>query len=132
MLRPEDVAASIRKALRVLVVEDSFMTARAIAHMLQELGAEVLGPVPSVQKAMAVLDLGQCEAAVLDINLGSETVEPVAKRLEEFGIPYFFVSGYASPKSMLQDVKYRKRRLLPKPVEPIMFNEAIAEEFGGA
>lgn len=106
------------------------MTARAIAHMLTDLGVEVLGPVPSVQKAMALLDLGGCDAAVLDINLGSETVEPVAQRLEDTGLPYFFVSGYASPKLMLEDVRYRKRRLLPKPVEPIMFNEAIAAVFG--
>jgi DNA-binding response OmpR family regulator len=129
MMRPDDVAARVRRALRILVVEDSYMTARAIARMLQELGAEVLGPVPSVQKAMAVLDRGGCDAAVLDINLGNETVEPVAQRLEESGLPYLFVSGYSSPKSMMLDARFRRHRLLPKPVEPIMFHEAIESEF---
>ncbi len=132
MMQSKDIASGIRKGMRVLVVEDSFMTARGIAHLLQELGAEVLGPVPSVVKAMELLDLGKCDAAVLDINLGNETVEPVAKRLEESGLPYFFVSGYASPKSMLSDARYRRRRLLPKPVEPIMFREAFSAEFGSA
>ena len=130
MNMPENIAANVRRVLRILVVEDSFMTARAITRLLEEFGAQVLGPVPSVKRAMALLDQGQCDAAVLDINLGNETVEPVAERLEHTGLPYFFVSGYASPKSMLQDPRYKKHRLLPKPVEPTVFHQIVAEEFG--
>jgi two-component SAPR family response regulator len=125
----EELAAGVRKALRILVVEDSFMTARSLTRMLQEFGEEVLGPVPSVKRAMELLDLGGCDAAVLDINLGSETSEAIANRLEMAGLPFFFVSGYASPKSMLLDERYRKRRLIAKPVEPIIFQETIQTEF---
>ena len=32
--------------------------------------------------------------ALLDVNLGSETSIPVARRLAELGIPYAFATGY--------------------------------------
>jgi CheY-like chemotaxis protein len=116
-------------SLRILVVEDSFMTARSIARMLEELGVQVLGPVPSVLKAMEILDAVGCDAALLDINLGNETVEPVAQRLDAQHIPFFFVSGYASPKTMLQNPRYKSRRLVPKPVEPHLLRSAVREVF---
>ena len=123
------VVGKAGRALKILVVEDSFMTARSLARMLQDLGAEVLGPAPTVKKAMDLLDAGDCDAAVLDINLGNETVEPVAKRLHEGGRPFIFVSGYASPKTLLTHPDYRRHRLVPKPVEPASFRQTLAEEF---
>ena len=102
--------------MRVLVVEDSYLAARSLARMLQDLGAEVVGPAPSVQAAMSLIESKGCDAAVLDINLGSETVEPIARRLDDEGRPYFFISGYASPKTMLADPRFASRRprmLLP-------------------
>ena len=116
--------------MRVLVVEDSYLAARSLARMRQDLGAEVVGPAPSVQAAMSLIESKGCDAAVLDINLGSETVEPIARRLDDEGRPYFFISGYASPKTMLADPRFASRRLLSKPVEPVLLNRAVAEEFG--
>ena len=103
--------------LRVLVVEDSFMAASALVHALGELGAEVVGPAPTVRSAMQLLDQGRCDGAVLDINLGDETSEGVAWRLDRQGIPFIFVSGYESPLQMLKNENFRGRTLLSKPVE---------------
>jgi CheY-like chemotaxis protein len=118
------------KSLKILVVEDSFLTARLLARMIQELGAEVLGPAPSVSRALEILASGGCDAAVLDINLGHETSEAIARRLEDIGLPYFFVSGFASPKAMLEDERFKKRPLLPKPVESRRFKEIFTDVFG--
>jgi CheY-like chemotaxis protein len=129
-----DVSAKVGelgRALRVLIVEDSFMTARALTRMLQDFGAEVIGPVPTVKRAMEILDSGACDAALLDINLGSETVEPVAARLDQTGMPFMFVSGYTSPKQILEDPRYKGRRLVSKPIEPRILQQAFAEVFGG-
>ena len=127
LLSAESEAMRIQRALRVLVVEDSFMTARMIVRMIESFGAEVIGPASSVAKAMVLMDSQDFDGAVLDINLGTETVEPVARRLEESGIPYFFVSGYSSPKSMLSNPKFRERTLLSKPVDPREFERAFAD-----
>jgi CheY-like chemotaxis protein len=115
---------------RVLIVEDSFMTARTLKRMVEDCGGVVLGPVPSVERAMALLDAHGCDGAVLDINLGNETVEAVAERLHETGRPFFFVSGYSSPKSMLTDPRFRARTLLAKPVDPRLFERTMAQELG--
>ena len=80
---------------KVLVVEDEYLIASDLASWLEEQGAQVLGPVPTVAEAMALLDAKiMPEVAVLDINLGSEKVFPVADRLDAAGVPFVFVTGY--------------------------------------
>lgn len=130
MLCTSEEASRIGRAMRVLIVEDSYLTAQSLARLLQDLGAEIVGPAPSVSKAMALLDEKGCDAAVLDINLGNETVEPVAHRLQQSGRPFFFVSGYASPKTMLNAPEFLDKRLLAKPIEPAALIQTVAEEFG--
>jgi CheY-like chemotaxis protein len=82
--------------LRVLVVEDEYVIALDLASALAELGAEVIGPVPSVDQALSVIreHAGELDAAVLDINLGSETAYPVAELLRERRVPFVFATGY--------------------------------------
>lgn len=80
---------------RVLVVEDEYVIALDLASSLLELGVEVIGPAPSVEQALAVIreHADELDAAVLDINLGSETVYPVAEVLRERGVPFVFATG---------------------------------------
>lgn len=125
------IATTLAERPRILVVEDSFMTARSIARQLLALGAEVLGPVATVAEAMRLLDGKGCTGAVLDINLGHETSEPVAWRLQEQALPFFFISGYASPKTMLQHQGFRARTLLAKPIEPRLLTETVDKVFRG-
>ena len=80
---------------RVLVVEDDYMIADDMQRALEDEGAVVLGPVPSVLKALRVLDIElHVDGAVLDVNLGSEQVFPVADALQMRGIPFLFTTGY--------------------------------------
>lgn len=113
------------RGLRVLIVEDSYLTARRLARMIEDLGGRVIGPAPSVQAAQHLLDTEGCDAAVLDINLGNETVEPIAERLHQSRRPFLFVSGYSSPKFM--NDKFRDLPLLSKPVEPPALADAMRD-----
>lgn len=80
---------------RVLVVEDEYFLADDVVQALETLGEEVVGPVPSRDKAIALLVSGESiHAAVLDINLQGEDVFPVADALTERGIPFVFATGY--------------------------------------
>jgi len=58
---------------RVLVVENEALTAFQIEQTLTEAGFNVVGPAPSVARA---LEHAGCDAAALDVTLGSETSEP--------------------------------------------------------
>ena len=79
---------------RVLVVEDEYFLADEMAQVLQELGAQVVGPVPTLEKALAVLAGERVDAAVLDINLKGQAVYPVADKLREQGVSFVFATGY--------------------------------------
>lgn len=80
---------------RILVVEDQYIQAEILQQELEDLGAEVLGPVTSVAAALALLAGGTpVDAAILDVGLGGETVFPVAEALRARHIPFMFATGY--------------------------------------
>lgn len=79
----------------VLVVEDEALLALEIATVLSDGGFDVIGPAATVAHALKLLALHHCDAAVLDINLGQETAEPIARRLAAADIPFITVSGYS-------------------------------------
>lgn len=100
---------------RILVVEDEYVVAEAIDRILTRAGAVVLGPVPSVDQAMALLDQeGRIDIAILDINLGEHKVYPVVDRLLARGVRCVFATG-----NDIADVplKYKNIPRLEKPVE---------------
>ncbi|GJE49896.1 hypothetical protein GOFOIKOB_2936 [Methylobacterium tardum] len=79
---------------RILVVEDEYLIAMELKGWLQEAGIEVLGPVPSVDQALDLIDNHRLDAAVLDINLGDGSSSYlVADRLEVLKVPYLFATG---------------------------------------
>jgi DNA-binding response OmpR family regulator len=81
---------------RVLIVEDEFFIAFDIGQQLADAGFEVVGPAPSVAKALKLVADQGCDVAILDVNLGGETSEPVAEKLRESETPFVVLSGYAS------------------------------------
>ncbi|WP_294395022.1 response regulator [uncultured Sphingomonas sp.] len=80
---------------RILVVEDEYMLADELALELEDEGAMVLGPVPSVERALALLD-GEAlpDGAILDVNLGGKPAFPLADLLIDRGVPMIFTTGY--------------------------------------
>jgi PAS domain S-box-containing protein len=81
---------------RVLVVEDEALTAFEITKQLKEAGFDVIGPAASVTQALRLLqEQSGCDAAVLDVNLRSETSEVVARRLSGCGTPFVTITGYS-------------------------------------
>jgi len=94
LLRPRPSLPSVR-GRRILVVEDEYMVAEDLRIELEDMGAEVLGPVPSLAGALALLATGALpDAAILDVNLGGEMVFPLAEALRERGVPFMFATGY--------------------------------------
>jgi DNA-binding response OmpR family regulator len=82
----------------VLVVEDEYLIAADLAGVLEDAGANVIGPVGSVREALELVEAfgDRLDGAVLDVNLREERVFPVAEALAERGVPYIFTTGYDS------------------------------------
>lgn len=98
----------------VLIVEDEVLVAMEMEDRVRALGYEVLGPAPDVARAQALIDRTVPAVALLDVNLGGETVAPVARRLLEIRVPYALVTGYA--RLALEDPALRNAPRLSKPV----------------
>lgn len=89
-------AGSVRpiRSIRVLLVEDSMITALDMAQTLEVLGFEVAGPTGRVSGAFGILDKERIDVAILDVNLGKEDSFPIADRLMREGTPIAFLTGY--------------------------------------
>lgn len=81
---------------RVLVVEDEALVAMLVEDILLDAGAEVVGPRGTAAEALALLSEGTPDAAVVDVNLGDHTSEPVTKALAARGVPFLVATGYGT------------------------------------
>ena len=96
----------------VLVVEDEALVAIELASLLQGSGYRVLGPASTVQQALALLEDERPDAALLDLNLGSERVTAVAIELKSRNVPFVLVTGFAD----VREPELRFAPMLRKPV----------------
>jgi CheY-like chemotaxis protein len=80
---------------RVLIAEDELLVAMELERLLREAGCTVLGPVPTVDRALALIRADPPEIALLDVNLGGRRVTPVAEALAARGLPFILVTSYA-------------------------------------
>jgi DNA-binding response OmpR family regulator len=97
-------------SVRVLVVEDEFMIGLDIGQQLTSAGYEVVGLATSVAKALRLEP--RCDVAVLDVNLGGETCELVARKLRASGKPFVVLTGY-SPDNLAPS--FNDATILTKP-----------------
>jgi DNA-binding response OmpR family regulator len=88
--------SAVLDGVRVLVVEDEYLVAILIEEILESAGCVVVGPVPRVPEALDTIDHVDCDAAVLDVNLAGERINPVADALSERDVPFMFVTGYGA------------------------------------
>ena len=78
---------------RILVVEDDFLVAALLAEILESVGWQVVGPVAHLAAALDAAASEGFDAAVLDVNLGRQTVYPVAEVLDARRVPFVFVTA---------------------------------------
>ena len=81
---------------RLLIVEDEFVIALDLQHLLESAGHEVAGLAANVTDALALAGSAAVDGAILDINLRGERVGAVADLLARRAVPFVFVSGYGS------------------------------------
>jgi CheY-like chemotaxis protein len=109
---------------RVLVVEDEFLIALDIEQILAGLGCIVIGPAPSVARALALIDREAPDFAILDVNLGRERSAPVAEALRARGVPFALATGHNSrqlPEAVFLDAPH-----LGKPLDHHLLVRALA------
>jgi DNA-binding LytR/AlgR family response regulator len=115
---------------RVLVAEDEFLLALELEAVLQRRGCVVLGPVATVEAALAVVDRRSPDGAVLDVNLRGRRATPVAARLRARSVPFVLVTGYG--ERQLDEPELRGPIHLDKPVNGERLLRSLARALKGA
>lgn len=113
--------------LSILVVEDEFLVAATLADVLEEAGAQVLGPAGSLSQGLAEAESSAIDLAVLDWNLAGECSDVIARVLDVRGIPYVIATGYGAVPA-----EFAGAPVLPKPFDPHRLVESLARLAAGA
>lgn len=80
---------------RVLIAEDQLTVGMQIAAIVEDCGFVAVGPVTTVLTALPLALHEPIAAALLDIYLIDQTVEPIAAVLKRRGILFGFVTAYS-------------------------------------
>lgn len=78
----------------VLVIEDEPLIAMLLEDFLDALGHSVAGSADSVSDAVARIEAGGFDLAILDVHLrGGEACWPAADALADRGVPFLLATG---------------------------------------
>ena len=108
---------------RILVVEDNFPVADSLRMLLESEGYAVAALAGNVRAALAAVERGGFDIAVLDILVGAESVAPVAERIEAARIPIIYTSGYLDADVLPEPLRQHPR--LDKPCDPTLLIRTI-------
>lgn len=108
-----EVVISALAGLRVLVVEDEYMVADYISMTLEDFGCAVVGPVGTIEEALAVVNDGGLDGALLDANLSGDSSAPIAVALRAASVPFVVATGYGALE--LPDEALKRAPRISKP-----------------
>ncbi|MFN3945507.1 MAG: response regulator [Allosphingosinicella sp.] len=78
----------------ILIIEDEPLIAMMLEDFLDSLGHKVVGTCESVEEALARVEEGGFEVAIVDVHLkDGKNVWPVADRLADSGTPFILATG---------------------------------------
>lgn len=111
---------------RVLLAEDEAMIGMMMRDILLEYGLFVVGPCCTVGEATAAA-AGEFDCAILDLNLGGDSIYPLAAALAERKVPFVFVTGYGRESI---DERFAHVPILQKPIMREGLEEYLREVLG--
>ena len=98
------------------------MIALSLEELLVDAGFEIAAVAGKLEKALALIDGGACDAAILDADLAGVSASPLATALSARGLPFVVLSGY-SPEQLQGD--FPGAFFIKKPCRPAQLIEAV-------
>ena len=117
----------MNNVVKILVVEDEYITQKIISNYLEELGYHVAGTAMSYDEAVEILKTTTIDLALLDITIkGDKTGVDIANYINETTkIPHIFLTAYSDPETISKAVKTTPYGYIIKPFEKINIFSAI-------
>jgi DNA-binding response OmpR family regulator len=114
--------------LRVLLAEDHPLIAQFLRDVLLSLDCTVIGPTHTLEDALRVASTQEIDAALLDLNLGTQGIYPVAQELARRSVPFILVTGQAHLEGF--PPLLRSAPLLVKPFTIQQLEDRMKSVFG--
>lgn len=107
----------IEKSVRILIVEDEFITLDNLRDALEELGYLVVGAVMKAEQAIPILEAGGVDLAILDIHLGkgNSGIWLGGQIQSIFHLPFIFLTAFEDKETIAAAAKTHPSSYLVKP-----------------
>ena len=109
----------------VMVVEDNMIIALDAEDILRGFGAQTVHVASTVAEAMRIADTETLQFALLDVNLGNETSEPIAEHLRTQGVPFAFATGYGERTTLAE--RFEGVPIIQKPFDSDSIGAVVKE-----
>jgi DNA-binding NarL/FixJ family response regulator len=110
---------------KVLFVEDQAILALEIIKTLLDEGAEVIGPILSVKRAVELAESQAIDCGFFDVSLKDGLVFPAAEVLRKKGAGIVFYTGHADPDGIKRN--WPEAKVLQKPAPLSALIQAVIE-----
>lgn len=91
MMLPPEMQTELKR--RILIVEDEPFIAITLEDMLTDLGF-IAASCSKICQALDFIARERFDAALLDVSLGSQKIDPVAELLAQRACPFIFTTGH--------------------------------------
>lgn len=108
-----------QKPLRILVVEDEYITQKTICNYLTEIGYEVIGTSMDANSAIEILNTKEVDFAIFDINIkGDKNGIWLGNYISEnFNIPHLYLTAYSDTETIKKALQTKPLGYLVKPFQ---------------
>jgi hypothetical protein len=111
--------------LPILIVEDEVFLALDLATAIEDIKGIAVGPVATVEAAMALVQMTKVSGAILDANLLDGDVTPLALALIEMAVPFIIHSGTGLPSDLAR--QYPDLPIVSKPARSTVVLAALLQ-----
>lgn len=107
----------MHQKIRILIVEDEFITLNALSSTLTRMGYHISGDAMSAEEALIILEQGRTDLAILDIHLqkGPTGIWLASEINKRFNIPFIFLSAFGDKGTIAEAAATKPASYLVKP-----------------
>ncbi|MDX2361598.1 MAG: response regulator [Crocinitomicaceae bacterium] len=106
-----------KNQIRILIVEDEYITMETLTTVLTEMNYAISGDAMSAAEAIEVLEKGETDFAILDINIkGEHDGIWLAQQIKEkYKIPFIFLTAFGDKATVQRAIEAEPHGYLVKP-----------------
>jgi len=109
----------MKKQIKILIVEDEYITAKILSNFLELSGYEVVGCAMDIDDALIYLEKEIIDFVILDINLNDKKdgIWLATHIKENYNIPFIYLTAYIDKGTFFRAIKTSPYGFLAKPFQ---------------